>query len=156
MGIGVAHGENRAVEAARAAISSPLLETTLDGATGILLNITGGPDLGLAEVDEAAQVVTSAADANANVIFGAVIDDSMGDHVRVTAIATGFGGRPRRRRVEAPAEQGSERPALFRRRAFGTSRSTSRASSRKNDPAPLGAPLRRLSAGRKTLESWRW
>ena len=61
-----------------AAISSPLLETTLDGATGILLNITGGPDLGLAEVDEAAQVVTNAADSNANVIFGAVIDEAMG------------------------------------------------------------------------------
>jgi len=105
MGIGVAQGENRAVEAARAAISSPLLETSLDGATGILLNITGGKELGLAEVDEAAQVVTAAADANANVIFGAVIDDSMGEHVRVTAIATGFGGRPRRRRVEAPREE---------------------------------------------------
>ena len=101
MGIGVAHGENRAVEAARSAISSPLLETSLDGATGILLNITGGPDLGLAEVDEAAQVVTSAADPNANVIFGAVIDEGMGDDVRVTAIATGFGGRARRRRADA-------------------------------------------------------
>jgi len=101
MGIGVAHGENRAVEAARAAISSPLLETSLEGATGILISITGGPDLGLAEVDEAAQVVTSAADPNANVIFGAVIDEGMGDDVRVTAIATGFGGRPRRRRTEA-------------------------------------------------------
>jgi cell division protein FtsZ len=104
MGIGVAAGENRAVEAARAAISSPLLETSLDGATGILLNITGGRELGLAEVDEAAQVVTAAADPNANVIFGAVIDDSMGEHVRVTAIATGFGGRPRRRRVEPQPE----------------------------------------------------
>jgi cell division protein FtsZ len=105
MGIGSAEGESRAVEAARAAISSPLLETTLDGATGVLLNITGGRDLGLAEVDEAAQVVTEAADANANVIFGAVIDDAMGETVRVTAIATGFGGRPRRRRVEAQAEE---------------------------------------------------
>ncbi len=104
MGIGVAQGENRAMEAARAAISSPLLETSLDGATGILLNITGGSDLGLAEADEAAQVVTASADPNANVIFGAVIDDAMGDHIRVTAIATGFGGRPRRRRVEPPAE----------------------------------------------------
>jgi len=104
MGIGVAHGENRAVEAARAAISSPLLETSLDGATGVLLNITGGPDLGLFEVNEAAEVVTSAADSNANVIFGAVIDEAMGDDVRVTAIATGFGGRPRRRRVEAGAD----------------------------------------------------
>jgi cell division protein FtsZ len=105
MGIGVAQGENRAVEAARSAISSPLLETSLDGATGILLNITGGKELGLAEVDEAAQVVTAAADANANVIFGAVIDDSMGDSVRVTAIATGFGGRPRRRRIEPQPEE---------------------------------------------------
>jgi cell division protein FtsZ len=113
MGIGSARGDNRAVEAARAAISSPLLETTLDGATGILLNITGGTELGLAEVDEAAQVVTNAADSNANVIFGAVIDESMGDEVRVTAIATGFGGRPRRRRVEASAGVAStERPSF--------------------------------------------
>jgi cell division protein FtsZ len=114
MGIGVARGENRAPEAARAAISSPLLETSLDGATGILISITGGPDLGLAEVDEAAQVVTSAADPNANVIFGAVIDEAMGDDVRVTAIATGFGGRPRRRRIEAPAAVGAEERAPFR------------------------------------------
>jgi cell division protein FtsZ len=117
MGIGSARGDNRAVEAARAAISSALLETTIDGATGILLNITGGPDLGLAEVDEAAQVVTDAADSNANVIFGAVIDESMGEEVRVTAIATGFGGRPRRRRTETPAAVGAaaserERPAF--------------------------------------------
>jgi cell division protein FtsZ len=116
MGIGTARGDNRAVEAARAAISSPLLETTLDGATGVLLNITGGKDLGLAEVDEAAQVVTNAADSNANVIFGAVIDDAMGEDVRVTAIATGFGARPRRRRTEAPVAVGasasSERPAF--------------------------------------------
>jgi cell division protein FtsZ len=112
MGIGTARGSNRAVEAAQAAISSPLLETTLDGATGILLNITGGPDLGLAEVDEAAQVVTNAADSNANVIFGAVIDESMGEDVRVTAIATGFGGRARRRRAEAApvGVAASERP----------------------------------------------
>jgi cell division protein FtsZ len=105
MGIGAAQGENRALEAARMAISSPLLETSLEGATGILLNITGGPDLGLAEADEAAQAVTASADPNANVIFGAVIDDSMGDHLRVTVIATGFGGRQRRRRVEVPAEE---------------------------------------------------
>ena len=113
MGIGVARGDNRAVEAARAAISSPLLETTLDGATGILLNITGGPELGLAEVDEAAQVITNAADSNANVIFGAVIDPSMGEDVRVTAIATGFGGRPRRRRSETPVGvAAADRPAF--------------------------------------------
>jgi cell division protein FtsZ len=105
MGIGAASGENRAAEAARAAVSSPLLETTIEGATGILLNITGGPEIGLFEVNEAAEVVTSAADQNANVIFGAVIDDAMGDEVRVTVIATGFGGGRRRRRgagAEAP------------------------------------------------------
>ena len=78
MGIGVAAGENRATESARAAVSSPLLESSIEGATGILLNVTGGPDIGLFEVNEAAQVVTSAADQNANVIFGAVIDESLG------------------------------------------------------------------------------
>jgi cell division protein FtsZ len=107
MGIGTASGENRAAEAARAAVSSPLLETTIEGATGILLNITGGPQIGLFEVNEAAEVVTSAADQNANVIFGAVIDDAMGDNVRVTVIATGFGAAHPRRRAgstfEAPA-----------------------------------------------------
>jgi cell division protein FtsZ len=104
MGIGVASGENRAAEAARTAVSSPLLEQSVDGATGILLNVTGGSALGLFEVNEAAEVVTGAADANANVIFGAVIDDSLGDEVRVTVIATGFGAQRRRRRTEAPAE----------------------------------------------------
>ena len=98
MGIGSASGENRAAEAARTAVSSPLLEESVEGATGILLNVTGGPDIGLFEVNEAAEVVTSAADQNANVIFGAVIDDSMKDEVRVTVIATGFGGRRRARR----------------------------------------------------------
>ena len=117
MGIGSASGDTRAADAAHAAVSSPLLETTLDGATGVLLNITGGSGLGLFEVNEAAEVVTGHADPNANVIFGAVIDESMGEEVRVTVIATGFGGRPRRRRVEAPAtpvaagaERRSERP----------------------------------------------
>jgi cell division protein FtsZ len=104
MGIGAASGENRAAEAARAAVSSPLLEASIEGATGILLNITGGPDIGLFEVNEAAEVVTSAADANANVIFGAVINDAKADEVTVTVIATGFGGdRRRRRRAETPS-----------------------------------------------------
>src|SRR2546423_290531 len=104
MGIGRASGENRAAEAARSAVSSPLLEASIEGATGILLNATGGSDIGLFEVNEAAEVVTGAADQNANVIFGAVIDDSMGGDVQVTVIATGFGGQSRRRRRrEAPA-----------------------------------------------------
>jgi cell division protein FtsZ len=90
MGIGASSGENRATEAAKIAISSPLLEESVDGATGILLNITGGHDLGLFEVNEAAEIVQGAADANSNMIFGAVIDDGMGEDVRVTVIATGF------------------------------------------------------------------
>jgi cell division protein FtsZ len=81
MGIGVASGENRAGEAARQAVSSPLLEASIEGATGILLNVTGGPDMGLFEVNEAAEVVTGAADQNANVIFGAVIDQGLKDEV---------------------------------------------------------------------------
>jgi cell division protein FtsZ len=111
MGIGVAGGDGRAVEAARTAVSSPLLEESIEGATGILLNVTGGPDIGLFEVNEAAEVVTAAADQNANVIFGAVIDEALKDEVRVTVIATGFGARRRRRRepvaadVSAPAAE---------------------------------------------------
>jgi cell division protein FtsZ len=107
MGIGTASGENRATEAARAAVSSPLLESSIEGATGILLNVTGGTDIGLFEVNEAAQVVTSAADQNANVIFGAVIDENQSDEIRVTVIATGFGPArlKRRRRTEEPADE---------------------------------------------------
>jgi cell division protein FtsZ len=90
MGIGSSNGENRASEAAKIAISSPLLEESVEGATGILLNITGGKDLGLFEVNEAAELIHSAADANSNIIFGAVIDEEMGDEIRVTVIATGF------------------------------------------------------------------
>jgi cell division protein FtsZ len=90
MGIGSSTGENRASEAAKTAISSPLLEESVEGATGILLNITGGKDLGLFEVNEAAELIHSAADANSNIIFGAVIDEELGDEIRVTVIATGF------------------------------------------------------------------
>src|SRR5215212_5518426 len=90
MGIGTASGESRAAEAAKAAISSPLLEESVEGATGILLNITGPRDLGLFEVNEAAEIIHSAADANANIIFGSVIDENMQDEIRVTVIATGF------------------------------------------------------------------
>ncbi|HEY8466315.1 MAG TPA: cell division protein FtsZ, partial [Solirubrobacterales bacterium] len=89
MGVGVASGENRAVEAAKMAISSPLMEQPIDGATGMLLNITGSEDLNLHEVNDAATVVVEHADKNANVIFGTVIDPSMGDEVRVTVIAAG-------------------------------------------------------------------
>ena len=92
MGIGEAGGENRAAEAAQNAISSPLLEQSVEGATGILLNITGGSDLGLFEVNEAAEIIQGATDQNSNIIFGAVVDDGLDDNVRVTVIATGFEG----------------------------------------------------------------
>jgi cell division protein FtsZ len=93
MGIGAASGESRAAEAAKAAISSPLLEKSVEGATGILLNITGGSDLGLFEVNEAAEIIQSAAASDSNIIFGAVIDESVADDLRVTVIATGFDRR---------------------------------------------------------------
>lgn len=96
MGIGSASGENRAAVAARSAISSPLLETSIEGAKGVLLNITGGSNLGLFEVNEAAEIIAQAADPEANIIFGAVIDDDLKDEVRVTVIATGFDKTGRR------------------------------------------------------------
>ena len=107
MGIGQARGEDRAVAAAKQAISSPLLEASVDGARGVLLNISGGSDLGLFEVNEAAEVIASAAHPDANIIFGAVIDDTLGDEVRVTVIAAGF-DRTEQEAVEAAvAEPGA-------------------------------------------------
>jgi len=98
MGIGSARGEDRAVQAAELAISSPLLEASIDGAHGVLLSIQGGSDLGLFEINEAARLVQEAAHPEANIIFGTVIDDALGDEVRVTVIAAGFdGGGPVRR-----------------------------------------------------------
>ena len=90
MGIGVGEGENRAVDAAKMAINSPLVETSIDGATGILLNISGSSDLSIFEVNEAAEIISEAADPDANIIFGSVIDESLGDKVQITVVATGF------------------------------------------------------------------
>ena len=90
MGIGVSEGENRAVDAAKMAINSPLLETSIDGAKGILLNISGSSDLSIFEVNEAAEIISEAADPDANIIFGSVIDESLGDKVQITVVATGF------------------------------------------------------------------
>lgn len=98
MGIGRGSGENRAVEAAKAAINSPLLEMSIDGAKGILFTVSGGKDLGMYEVNEAANVITQSADPNAKVIFGTIVDDSLGDEVKVTVIATGFTGQPLKRK----------------------------------------------------------
>ncbi|WP_109526241.1 MULTISPECIES: cell division protein FtsZ [Nocardia] len=103
MGIGSARGEGRSVKAAESAINSPLLEASMDGAHGVLLSIAGGSDLGLFEINEAASLVQEAAHIEANIIFGTVIDDSLGDEVRVTVIAAGFdGGGPSRRPTYEP------------------------------------------------------
>jgi cell division protein FtsZ len=126
MGTGVARGEDRAVEAARAAISSPLLEDlSIDGAHGVLINITGGPDLSLYEVNEASTLIQESAHQEANIIFGAVIDEGMPEgEMRVTVIATGLDdGRMRRRAPDAPAEPRSNVTVL-----------------RRDSPAPVAAP----------------
>jgi cell division protein FtsZ len=102
MGIGSARGDNRATRAAELAISSPLLEASIDGAMGVLLSVAGGSDLGLFEINEACELVQSAADPDAKIIFGTTIDDALGDEVRITVIAAGFaGGEPKR--VEMPS-----------------------------------------------------
>jgi len=107
MGIGTAGGEARSTEAAKMAISSPLLEESVEGATGVLLNITGGRDLGLFEVNEAAEIISTASAADSNIIFGAVVDEGMGDEVRVTVIATGFdSSRPVARLPRRTGRQG--------------------------------------------------
>lgn len=124
MGIGIGTGENRAAEAAKAAISSPLLELSIDGARGILFTITGGPDMTMAEVSEAAKIVTSSASEDAKVIFGATIDDSMAGAMRIAVIATGFDDR--RPNILALEEEqttqsffsvGKYMPSNFRRKA---------------------------------------
>lgn len=95
MGIGKSSGENRAIDAAKAAIDSPLLEMSIDGAKGILFTIMGGSNLGMFEVNEAARIITESADPNARIIFGAVIDEDMKDEIQITVVATGFGDVPR-------------------------------------------------------------
>lgn len=117
MGIGSAVGEKRASEAARQAVESPLLETSIKGAKGILMNITGGGDLSLLEVNEAAEIIAENADPEANIIFGADIDESMGDTLRITVIATGFDrGEPEKgdlRMGAAPARRSFTEPRMF-------------------------------------------
>ena len=122
MGIGVAHGENKAKEAAMQAIASPLLEATIDGAKGVLMNVTGGPDLGIFEVNEAAEIVMQSADADANIIFGAVINEELTDTIQITVIATGFDNssarkllRQRESFVNVEAKDLLEVPTFLRR-----------------------------------------
>lgn len=105
MGVGTASGENRAATAARAAIASPLLDSSIDGARGVLFNITGGPDMTMNEVDEAAKVITAQADPDAQIIFGAAIDEKLIDQVKVTVVATGFDESRRRYATIAQPQQ---------------------------------------------------
>lgn len=110
MGIGRGHGDNRAADAAKAAVASPLLEVSIDGAKGILFTITGGSNLGMYEVSEAAKVITQSADPQAKVIFGAIIDESMKDEVKVTVVATGFETRPGAPKAKTILSSGTIQP----------------------------------------------
>jgi cell division protein FtsZ len=132
MGAAIASGENRAAEAAQKAISSPLLEeVAIKGARGVLINITGGPDLTLHEVNEAASLIQEEADEDANIIFGAVVDESMGDEVRITVIATGFGESTTARLAPRPQPEAMSSPGEAEEL-------------RGRDIAPDGRPIRRL------------
>jgi cell division protein FtsZ len=146
MGIGSSRGEGRAVQAAGKAINSPLLEASMDGAQGVLLSIAGGSDLGLFEINEAASLVQEAAHPEANIIFGTVIDDSLGDEVRVTVIAAGFeAGGPTHKKLEPTAVKSQDKPASGMI-ASGVSGSTSPAGGNGSAPAggngaaPAGTP----------------
>jgi cell division protein FtsZ len=154
MGIGSARGENRAVEAAELAVSSPLLEESIDGAQGVLLSIAGGSDLGLFEINEAAAMVSEAVHADANIIFGATIDDALGDEVRVTVIAAGFeGGRPKRRdeghglRPKPVQKPQTQEETLAAARAIAEQRAASTAQpSERREPVTVGAAQSSSSA----------
>ncbi|MGY0062562.1 cell division protein FtsZ [Streptomyces sp. LZ34] len=155
MGIGSARGDDRAVAAAEMAISSPLLEASIDGARGVLLSISGGSDLGLFEINEAAQLVSEAAHPEANIIFGAVIDDALGDEVRVTVIAAGFDGGqpPAKNRDKVLGSYGGGRDEGLGSVGAGTGRSSSDTGSRpsfgglgsvtprEEEPAPAPTPV---------------
>jgi cell division protein FtsZ len=113
MGIGRATGDNRAIEAARMAIDNPLLDISIEGAKGILFNITGGPDMSMYEIDEAAKAITEASHPDANTIFGALVDETMGGEIKITVIATGFDVTEPRdaRRPQVPIGAGHNAPA---------------------------------------------
>ena len=159
MGIGSARGEDRSVAAAEMAVSSPLLEAWIDGAHGVLLSIAGGSDLGLFEINEAAALVAEAVHPEANIIFGATIDDALGDEVRVTVIAAGFdGGMPKRahegsalrrdRRRSRPRPRPGPRPLPWprsaedrRRRCRGAAPPRRRAPRLRHRPRPAPKPM---------------
>ena len=130
MGVGVGTGDNRAADAANEAISSPLLESSIDGAERVLLSIAGGPDLGLHEVSEAAGIVANAVSPDVNLIFGTVIDENLGDTVRITVIATGFGDSASQSKLDLGND--SKRPSFLNNAPSGSS------SSSRPAPAPAG------------------
>ena len=141
MGIGSSRGDDRAIQAVELAISSPLLEASIDGAHGVLLSIQGGSDLGLFEINEAARLVQEAAHPEANIIFGAVIDDALGDEVRVTVIAAGFdSGSPSSRGTERSigSVQGSRAPVSIPAAVSAPAKSVPVVDG--NTPAPAGRP----------------
>jgi len=140
MGIGIASGENRATEAAKKAISSPLLETSIDGAQGVLMNITGSANLSLYEVQEAADIVASASDQEVNMIFGSVINESLKDEIVVTVIATGFN--------EEAQAQGKQRPPLGQSRP-ALNQQTKRETKREE---PQSEPQRTVQYSEDTLD----
>jgi cell division protein FtsZ len=144
MGIGSARGEDRAIAAAEMAVSSPLLEASIDGAHGVLLSVAGGSDLGIFEISQAAGMVADAVHADANIIFGAIIDDALGDEVRITVIAAGFdGGTPPRKREVGSALRRDARPQQSQedvRAAVAARREAEPAEERVQDPAPETAP----------------
>ncbi|MET8428031.1 MULTISPECIES: cell division protein FtsZ [unclassified Nocardia] len=140
MGIGSARGEGRSVKAAEAAINSPLLEASMDGAHGVLLSIAGGSDLGLFEINEAASLVQEAAHIEANIIFGTVIDDSLGDEVRVTVIAAGFDGSGPSRRIEPAVSRFTNTSGTASASAGSVGRSHEYTSARTSEPAPAPRP----------------
>jgi cell division protein FtsZ len=136
MGIGSARGEDRAVAAAEMAVSSPLLEASIEGAHGVLLSIAGGSDLGLFEINEAAALVSESAHNEANIIFGATIDDALGDEVRVTVIAAGFDGGMPKRRHEGTVLRSQAQQSQAETRAAAEALAASRSSSSPAQPAP--------------------
>ncbi len=145
MGIGSARGEDRALQAAELAISSPLLEASIDGAHGVLLSIQGGSDLGLFEITEAARLVQEAAHPEANIIFGAVIDDALGDEVRVTVIAAGFDGGAPTRRADERALGTIQGSAVRTAETAGTPQPSAPATT-PSAPSPAVAPRREADA----------
>ncbi len=135
MGIGRGQGDNRAADAAKAAIASPLLEVSIDGAKGILFTITGGSNLGMYEVSEAAKVVTQSADPDAKVIFGAIIDETLKDEVKLTVIATGFDSRPERKpKVGSASGVVQHIPDTLERMNFNASKASSRMTKKSVEP----------------------